>query len=408
MNQLRRSFSGVAALTIFLLLASTVSSQNGSPSTTSGTGLSEYEREMLREQAAHPPLTLGSRAPDFNLPGIDGKMHSLNEYKDSPILVISFMSNHCPVSQVYEGRFEQLIHDYRPKGVAFIAIQPDATAAESLRELNYSDLDDSLESMVIHAKYRHFDFPYLYDGDRQEVVDKYGPKVTPHVFIFDKNRILRFEGRIDDNMQPALTKTQEARDALDALLGGREVAVPHTPVFGCSTKWKDQTTAKQREQQQFEALPVKLEMASADDLKKLRTNSTGKILMINFWATWCGPCVEEYHDLLMTYLWYRSRNFDLVSVSMDTPENKDTVLKFLQEQHSGVRNLQIASADVYAMQAAFDPKWDSGVPFTIVLAPDGRVIYREDGEIHLLNLRRAILANLPDLGFPGNAAYWAK
>jgi hypothetical protein len=83
-------------------------------------------------------------------------------------------------------------------------------------------------------------------------------------------------------------------------------------------------------------------------------------------------------------------------------------MKVLQEEHATTRNLQFASEDTYAMQAAFDPKWDSGVPFTIVLAPDGKVIYQETGEVHLLALRRAILANLPDKGYVGNAAYWAS
>src|SRR5690348_7816507 len=98
----------------------------------------------------------------------------------------------------------------------------------------------------------------------------------------------------------------------------------------------------------------------------------------------------------------------MVTVSADTPEAKPAVLKFLQQHHSAVRNLQFDSDDVYAMQAAFDPAWDSGVPFTVVLAPDGKVLYKEEGEIRLMALRRAILSHLPDLGYIGNSAYWGK
>jgi hypothetical protein len=118
--------------------------------------------------------------------------------------------------------------------------------------------------------------------------------------------------------------------------------------------------------------------------------------------------VEEFPDLLNTYFWYRSRGFELVTVSTDVPEAKDAVMKFLEKERSVVRNLQFASEDTYGLQAAFDPKWESGVPFTIVIAPDGKVIYRAEGEVNLLELRRTILANLPDGGYPGNAAYWAK
>lgn len=367
-----------------------------------------YQAELERQWKVHPTLTLGSPAPDFSLPGIDGKKHSLSEYKDSRLLAIVFTCNHCPAAQLYEGRIKKLVEDYRPKGVAFVAVQPNAPAAAAARELNYTDVDDTLESMVIRAQYRHFNFPYLYDGDTQEVVEKYGPKVTPHMFIFDQNRKLQYEGRVDDNMREALVKTHDARNALDALLEGRPVTVAHTPVFGCSTKWKSQVERKQQEAKQFEAQPVTLEMATADVLKKLRANPTGKVLMVNFWATWCGPCVEEFHDLLTTYLWYRSRDFELVTVSTDPPEAKPAVLKFLQKEHSAVRNLQFVSEDVYALQEAFDPKWESGVPFTIVIAPDGNVIYREEGEVHLHALRRVVLSHLPDGAYVGNSAYWAQ
>ena len=369
-----------------------------------------HGQEATKEQEAkaHPTLAIGAPAPNFSLRGVDGKTHTLDEYKSAPILAIVFTCNHCPTAQLYEGRIKKLVEDYKPKGVAFVAIQPNAPSAASARELNYTDVEDTLDGMVIRAQYRHFNFPYLYDGDTQEVAEAYGPKATPHVFIFDKERKLQYQGRIDDNQRENLVKTQDTRNALNAMLAGQPIAVPHTPVFGCVTKWKSQTEMKQRETKQFEAKPVELEMATPEVLKKLRANPTGKTLLVNFWATWCGPCVEEFHDLLSTYLWYRSRDFELVTVSTNSPDEKLAVMKFLQNEHSAVRNLLFASDDTYALQAAFDSHWDSGVPFTMVIAPDGKVIYQEAGEVHLLALRRTILANLPDMGYIGNAAYWAK
>lgn len=369
---------------------------------------SQHQIDMEEGFRLNPTLAIGAPAPDFNLSGIDGKKHTLADWKSSPVLAVLFICNHCPASQLYENRILKMVTDYKAKGVQFIAIQPNAVAALAPHELNFADVDDSLESMKIHAKFKQFNFPYLYDGDTQNIAHLFGPKNTPHIFIFDKERKLRYEGRIDDAMREDRVKVTDARNAIDQLAAGKAVEFPQRPVFGCSIKWKHQTGRRVEEMKEWMAQPVKLEPIDAAGLKKLRTNPDKKYLMINFWATWCGPCVEEFDDVLKTHLWYRSREFEVVTVSTDPPEAKAAVLKFLNQHHSAVRNYQFATDDVYALQEAFDKKWDSGVPFTIVIAPDGKVIYQEAGEISMLKMRRTVLSYLPDLGYIGNANYWAK
>jgi peroxiredoxin len=370
-------------------------------------GLKAYYAQMERDQSEHPTLAIGAAAPDFALTGTDGKVHRLADYAKSPILVVAFISNHCPASQLYEGRIKALVAGYAGKGVKLIAIAPNGPNAVSPHELNYSDVDDSMESMKIRSSFRKFNFDYLYDGDTQAIAHKFGPKATPHIFIFDSQRKLRFEGRIDDRLQEAKAQTHEARDALDALLAGKPVAVAHTPVFGCSTKWMSHTAAAQQELKEWQAQPVTLQSASSAELQKLRANPTGKLLLVNFWATWCAPCEREYPALLQTYLWYRSRDFDFVSVSVDEPGQRATVQKFLGKAHSAIRNLQVDTDDVYKIMANFDKTWESGVPFSMLIAPDGRVVYQHAGEVDLLTLRRIILSRLPDAGpFAGNTQYW--
>jgi peroxiredoxin len=355
----------------------------------------------------HPTLAIGSPAPDFSLPGIDGKTHQLSDYADSPILVIVFTCNHCPTAQLYETRIKTLAADCHKRGVAFVAIEPNDPNAVRLDELAWTDVGDSLEDMKIRAEYRHFNFPYLYDGETQRVAEAYGPKATPHVFVFDKERKLRYEGRVDNSQRESLVTTHDAANAIDALLAGQPVPVEHTGVFGCSTKWKSKAASRMEGIRKIEAEPVKLEMAGADELKKLRANPTGKILLVNFWATWCGPCVHEFPDLETTYRMFRGRDFDMVTVATNLPDETDGVMKALEKQHASGRNLQFASTDTYAMQAAFDPKWESGVPFTMLLSPEGKVLYQKQGDLDILELRRAILANLPDGDYKGHRAYWA-
>jgi thiol-disulfide isomerase/thioredoxin len=361
----------------------------------------------LGAEDEHPTLAIGSPAPDFALPGIDGKTHRLADYSGAKVLAIVFTCNHCPTAQLYESRIKKLAEDYGGKGVTLIAIEPNDPEAVRPSELGYTDVSDSLEDMKIRAAYRNFNFPYLYDGATQAVARAYGPKATPHVFIFDEQRHLRYEGRVDNSQRESLVKTQDARNAIDALLAAQPVPVPHTGVFGCSTKWKSKHAGRMEELAKIEAEPVKLEAASADDLKKLRTNPTGKVLLVNFWATWCGPCVSEFPDLETTYRMYRGRDFDYVTVSANLPDENPGVLHALEKQHATSRNLQFASEDTYAMQAAFDPKWEAGVPFTVLLAPGGKVLYQKQGEVDVLELRRIILANLPDSDYLGHRAYWA-
>ncbi len=351
----------------------------------------------------HPILAIGSQAPDFSLPGIDGKTHTLAEYK-APILVVMFICNHCPTSQLYEGRMKKLVSDYSAKGVDFVAINPNDPKAILLSELGYTDGSDSLDEMKIRAEYRHFNFPYLWDGATQSVTQAYGAQATPHVFIFDKDRKLQYEGRIDNAQRESIVKIQDARLALDAMLAGKPVVTPHTPAFGCSTKWKSKIDSQLAEMKKIEAEPVTVETVTADDLKKLRQNPTDKVILVNFWATWCGPCLEEMPAIEETFRMYRRRDFDLVTVATNYPDEKTGVLKTLQAQHASSRNLMFSSDDTYAMQAAFDAKWDAGVPFTMVIAPGGRVIYQEQGSVDIFAMRRAILANLENETYAGHPA----
>ena len=336
----------------------------------------------------HPTLALGSPAPDFSLPGIDGKIHKLSDYSGAKVLVIVFTCNHCPTAQLYETRIKKLADDYRNRDVSLVAIQPNNPDAIRLDELGYTDISDSLPEMKIRAAYRHFNFPYLYDGDTQSVARAYGPKATPHVFIFDRERKLRFEGRVDNSQRESLVKTRDARNAIEALLADKPVPVPHTGVFGCSTKWISKEASRAEEMKKIEAEPVRLDLASAAELKKLRANPTGKVLLVNFWATWCGPCVHELPDLETTYRMYRLRDFDFVTVAANMPDERTGVMKRLEQQHASSRNLLFGSTETDAMQAAFDPKWESGVPYTVLISPEGKVLYREQGEVDILKLRR--------------------
>jgi thiol-disulfide isomerase/thioredoxin len=306
---------------------------------------------------------------------------------------------------MYEQRIQQLADDYRNKGVAVVAIQGNDPKAIRIDELDSSDISDSLNEMKIRVRYKHLTYPYLYDGDTQKVTRAYGPQATPHVFIFDKQRHLRYEGRVDNSYRIEMVKTHDARNAIDALLANKEVPVKHTGVFGCSTKWQEKTAASIAAMQKIEAQPVALDMATAADLKKLRANATDHMVLVDFWATWCGSCIVEFPEIQDTLRMYGLRDFSVVTVSANMPDEKPSVMRTLNKMHATSRNLLFSSDDTAAMQAAFNPKWQSAVPYTVLIAPGGKVLYETLGSVDILKLRRTILANLPS-DYAGFNRYW--
>jgi peroxiredoxin len=356
---------------------------------------------------SHPILPIDSAAPDFTLRGVDGKIHHLADYAASPVLVIVFTCNHCPIAQLYEQRIMRLYEDYRDKGVAVVAIQPNAPEALRIDELDSSDMSDTLAEMKTRASYKHLTYPYLYDGDTQSVARAYGPQATPHVFVFDSDRHLRYEGRVDNSYREEMVKTQDARNAIDALLAGTPVAVTHTGVFGCSTKWKEKEAERLAALRKLEEKPVSLDLATAEDLKTLRANPAKKLTLVSFWNTQCGKCIDQFAGIQATYRMYSVRGFALVTVAAASPDDRAAVQAMLEKQHATSRNLWFSSGDATSLAHAFDPDWHADVPYTVLIASDGTVVYRKSGAVDMLELRRTILANM-DWEYVGFSKYWAR
>lgn len=174
-------------------------------------------------------LQIGAQAPDFNLPGVDGKKYSLANFKDAKLLVVVFSCNHCPYVVGSEDRIIRFAKDYAARGVKLVAINSNETVEHPT---------DSFEHMVARAKEKKFPFPYLRD-ESQEVALAYGGLRTPHFYVFDAQRNLRYTGRMDDNPKmEVLAKTHELRDAVDALLAGKKPPVEQSNPLGCNVKWK--------------------------------------------------------------------------------------------------------------------------------------------------------------------------
>lgn len=337
-------------------------------------------------------LEIGASAPDFKLPGVDGKTYSLSSFKDAKILAIVFTCNHCPTAQAYEDRIIQLTKDYRDKKVAVVAISPNDPKSVNLNELGYTDFSDSFEEMKIRSKEKGYNFPYLYDGETQSISKKYGPVATPHIFIFDKNRKLVYQGRIDDVENPAKKpNTQDARNAIEALMNGQEISTKTTKVFGCSVKWAEKKETVQKVYDKWASEPVSVDMIDEAGLKELLQNKSDKLRLINVWATWCGPCVAEFPDFITINRMYRGRDFEFISVSADSPTNKDKVQKFLQKQQASNKNYLFSIDDKYKLIELIDPKWQGALPYTILVEPGGKIVYAKQSTIDPDEMKKMIV-----------------
>ena len=347
------------------------------------------------QAADNPPtLALGAIAPDFNLPGADGRDWALKDFAVAKALVVVFTCNHCPTAQYYEERLKRLVTDFRDRGVAVVAISPNDPKSVRLDELGWADLSDSLAEMKQRARDHQFNFPYLYDGDTETVSRAYGPVATPHVFVFDAARKLRYVGAIDDSERPQHVKAHYLRDALEAVLAGHEPPVTKTKVVGCSVKWAGKADSVKAFMDQLAAEPVSLEPADAGALRALRQGHPDKLRLVNFWATWCPPCQTEFDQLVTIHRMYRHRDFELVTVSLNRPDEEKAVLAFLKKKQASNRNLIFATEDKEKLINAFDPDWPGQVPCTVLIAPDGKILYREIDTLDALAVRRAILKAL--------------
>jgi peroxiredoxin len=349
--------------------------------------------DSFGQNTREEPKTLepGQTAPDFKLKGTDGKFYTLSSFSKAKVLVVIFSANHCPTAQAYEDRLISVVNDYKPKGVELVMISSNDNQALNLSELGYTDLGDTFEEMIIRHKDKKYNFPYLYDADDQKTALAYGPVATPHAFVFDSTRKLQYVGHIDQSEKPGTANAEVLRNAIDAVLSGKKPDPAITKVFGCSMKWAWKKEYTEQLYKKWAALPVTINSISTEEVKELVKNKGQKLRLINIWATWCGPCTLEFPDFVIIDRMYRGRDFEFVSISTDKPERKDKALAFLKEQEASNKNYIYSGSNIYQLIEAVDPDWKGALPYTLLVEPGGKIVYRNQGPIKPLELKRAIV-----------------
>lgn len=343
-------------------------------------------------------LEIGESAPPFSLTGVDGKSYTLDDFKKPKVLMVLFTGTHCPVSHGIEKRLQTLVDDMKGKDFGIVAINPNHPTGLSPDELGYTAYEETFEDSKRYARDLGWTFPFLYDGDKQAAARAYGCLATPHVFIFDRDRKLRYNGRFDDSRYADLStvKHHDARNAIEALLADKPVPVAKTRPFGCSTKWKERSLHVANVAKKWNALPATIEEIDAESVAKLRKNGTQKLRLINVWATWCAPCVKEFPDLTAIASKFSRREFELVTISLDDRKDMEKTRRFLgkhravmsdrlrktvEKEGRRTNNYLFAGANVDELAEALDPKWKGALPFSALIDQRGKVLYRVEGMI---------------------------
>jgi thiol-disulfide isomerase/thioredoxin len=185
----------------------------------------------------------------------------------------------------------------------------------------------------------------------------------------------------------------DTRNAIDDLLANKEVAVKTTKVFGCSTKWKEKSEWVAKGNEEWAKRPVTLKDIDEDGIRDLLDNSSGKLRLINIWATWCGPCVAEFPEFVIMNRMYNARDFELITISADDPAKKDKVLKFLKEKQAANANYIFTGDNKYKLIEAVDPNWQGALPYTLLVEPGGKIVYAKQSTIDPLKMKKTIVEN---------------
>ena len=343
-------------------------------------------------------LEIGDAAPAFSLPGVDGKTYSLEDFKRPKVLMVLFTGTHCPVSHGVEKRLQALVDDMEGRDFGIVAINPNHASGLRPDELGYTAYLETFEDSRRYARDLGWKFPFLYDGDQQVAARAYGCLATPHVFIFDRERKLRYNGRFDDSRyaDPTTVTHHDARNAIEALLADKPVPVEKTRPFGCSTKWKERSAHVAAEAVKWNAIPATIEEIDAEGAKRLRKNGSEKLRLINVWATWCAPCVQEFPDLTSTAQRFSRREFELITISLDEPGDKakaeaflgkhravlsDQLRRSVKAEGRSTNNYLYVGANVDALAEALDPQWSGALPFSVLIDQRGKVLYRVAGKV---------------------------
>ncbi len=345
---------------------------------------------MINCQSAEPAEYL----PKFSLRGVDEKLYTNEDFAEMDLLAVVFLSNHCRVSQIFQNQLIKLSEVLKNEKVGIVAVSPNYAQAILPDELAHSDLGDSFIEMQKRADRMNYNFPYLYDGEKQEFTRKIGVKITPTVYLYNKNRKLVYVGRIGNHETSRDLDSSDLYKSIKSNQTKETEKFNRTKVFGTSVRFIDDLVLAEQVRKRYADETVKIGYADQRKLKFYLTHLTGKPKLFYIWKASDKQSRENLITISTLYKIFRKRGLKVITVCIAENENNEDAIELLKRAQLSSTNFIIPGNQVSQLTTIMPKDVKSVTPFYRLLGSDGKMRGGGKGNISKDSLRLDILHSL--------------
>jgi thiol-disulfide isomerase/thioredoxin len=335
------------------------------------------------------------KLPSFSLTGVNGKVYTDSDFKDKKLLALVFLSNHCKVSQLFQGHLIELSQKFANNTI-ILAVSPNYEDAILPDELAYSDFGDSFDDMRKRSVRMKYNFPYLHDGDKQRLTQAIGVKITPTVYLYNEKRELCYAGRIGNVDSPDKMESSDLYEAIERGLREKDMPFKRTKVFGTSIKTKEHLLLAEQVRERYANESIKLSQADDRKLEFYLRHKTKKPKLFYVWQTNDKNTRDNLMKLSFLYKIFRKRGLRLITVCIAKKDERNVIVELLQNSQLSSTNFLAYGHQVAPLSIIAPPELEKVTPYYRLLGSDGKMLMGNQGEISTDTLRFEILRALDD------------